>query len=75
LQAKRHPSATIAFPDWLVWLGVIPLLSGIGAVIGNMLDVAEISLPQGLGTDWTKLLGALFGAMGIGLSISVLIFS
>jgi hypothetical protein len=73
LKPKEASSATIAFPEWLVWLGVIPLFSGVGAALGNILDVLNIPVPQGLGTDWTKLLGALLGAMGIGLFLSVLI--
>jgi hypothetical protein len=73
---KARPSlATAAFPSWLVWLGVIPLFSGIGAVLGNMLDVAAVAVPAGFGSDWTKLLGALFGACGVGLFVAVLVFS
>ncbi len=71
----RLPSSVIHFPEWLVWLGVIPLFSSVGAVLGNLLDVVGVTVPQGLGSDWTKLLGALFGALGIGLFISVLVFS
>jgi hypothetical protein len=67
--------ATIAVPGWLVWLGVIPSLSGVGAVIGNILDLAELAVPEGFGSDWTKLLGGLFGALGIGFVAAVLIFS
>jgi hypothetical protein len=58
-----------AMPDWLVWLGVIPLFAGIGAVFGNLLDVVGISVPYGFGSDWTKLLGAVFGLFGVGVFV------
>jgi hypothetical protein len=69
------PLSIAAFPLWLVWVGVIPLCAGLGAWAGNGLDICSVSVPAGLGTDWTKLLGFLLGAVGLGIFLGVLLFS
>lgn len=65
--------ALAGVPSWIAWASVIPLASGIGAVMGNWLDVLQAPMPEGMGSDWTRLLGGLFGVVGLGFYIGVLV--
>lgn len=61
--------ALASAPNWITWLGVIPLFAALGAVIGNFLDVWGVPMPPGYSGDWTKLMGAVFGSVGVGIVI------
>ncbi len=60
-------------PLIFAWIAVVPLCGGLGAALGNWLDLLRVPVPAGLGGEWTKLCGALGSALGVGIVGGVLI--
>jgi hypothetical protein len=60
-------------PNWVTWLGVVPLASALGGLLGSFLDILDIPVPEGLGPDWTKLLATMLGFAGLGVFVGVVV--
>jgi hypothetical protein len=65
--------AFVRVPNWVEWLAVPGLASALGAVLGGFLDILDMPVPRGLGSDWTKLLSVMLGLVGLGIFVRVVV--
>ena len=70
---KNTLVALTAIPGAVAWLSVILVGSGLGRLLGETLDLFDSRVPQGFGTEWSKLLSVMGGCVGIGFYVGVLI--